>query len=268
MNDSVTTRVLSRKWFYAFRLPGGEVTDCYLPSDLAEIHTTRETMLLGVLDPLFASRWGDIRALDIACHEGFFSFSLARRGCQEVVGLDARQQNLDGASLMRDALGLRNTRFALADVTRLDPRDIGQFDVTVLFGLLYHVSDPVGLLQFARAVTTHVCVIETQVVPDSGGSTDWGSYRSRRDVVGCLSVVDETDCREDQNREANLAPISLVPSLTALIHILKAVGFARVEVVPPPPGAHEQIADGKRVVVAAFTDAANRPLSSGPLRSV
>ena len=26
MNDSVTTRVLSRKWFYAFRLPGGAAT--------------------------------------------------------------------------------------------------------------------------------------------------------------------------------------------------------------------------------------------------
>src|SRR5262245_51981689 len=111
MSDSVQERVLRRKWFYPFRLPDGQVTECYLPPETIEIHSTREAMLLQVLDPLFKGKWEQIRAIDLACHEGYFSFSLARHGCKQVIGLDARQENIEGARLMREALGLVNTRF-------------------------------------------------------------------------------------------------------------------------------------------------------------
>ena len=49
-----------------------------------------------------------------------------------------------------------------------------------------------------------------------------------------------------------MTPVALVPSLSALRHTLRAVGFSRVEVVPPPRNAYEQFANDKRVVVAAF----------------
>jgi tRNA (mo5U34)-methyltransferase len=261
MSDSVEAQVLGRKWFYPFRLPSGQVTDCYLPPDVAEIHRTRETMLFHVLEPLFQGRWDQVRAVDLACHEGYFSFSLAQRGCKEVIGFDARPENLDGPRLMREALGLTNTRFELADIVHLDPYGLGKFDLTVLFGLLYHVNDPVGVLRLARALTKIVCIIETQVVPNLSGQTDWGSYRFSRELIGCFGVVDETARLEEHNREASLTSLSLVPSLPALIHALKSVGFTRVEVVPPPPDAYEQLAYGKRVMVAAFVEPADSDAS-------
>src|SRR5207244_4262164 len=150
----------------------------------------------------------------------------------------------------------------LVDIVHLDPRGLGKFDLTVLFGLLYHVYDPVGVLRLARALTKSVCVIETQIAPNLSGQTDWGSYRYSRELIGCFGVVDETDTLAAQNREASLTPISLVPSLPALLHTLKAVGFTRVEVVPPPPDAYEQLAYGKRVVVAAFVEPAESDGSS------
>jgi hypothetical protein len=46
--------------------------------------------------------------------------------------------------------------------------------------------------------------------------------------------------------------LSLLPA-----RCLKSVGFTRVEVGPPPPDAYEQLAYGKRVVVAAFVEPAD-----------
>ena len=46
--------------------------------------------------------------------------------------------------------------------------------------------------------------------------------------------------------------LQLFPSLPGLLHLLKAVGFARTEVLQPIPDAYEQIASGKRVIVAAY----------------
>ena len=262
MDETVQERVLGRKWFYPFRLPGGEVTDCYLPPDISAIHSTREAMLLQALDPLFEGKWEQLRAVDLACHEGYFSFCLARRGCREVVGLDARRENVEGARLMREALGLANTRFEQADIIQVDRCGLGNFDICLLFGLLEHVNDPVGVLRRARALTKTVCVIETQVVPNISGVTDWGAYRSAREMIGCFAVVDETDRIEEGNREASLTPVSFVPSLPALLHTLKSVGFARAVVVTPPSDAHEQLAYGKRVVVAAFVDPPDTDVSS------
>ncbi|MND06598.1 hypothetical protein D3C83_280670 [compost metagenome] len=54
------------------------------------------------------------------------------------------------------------------------------------------------------------------------------------------------------NREASIATISLVPSADGLIRILLALGFARVERVTPPEGAYEQLARGRRVMLAAW----------------
>ena len=42
-----------------------------------------------------------------------------------------------------------------------------------------------------------------------------------------------------------------MPSYDALMWLLRAVGFARVERVEPPVGAYEQLRSGKRVMVVA-----------------
>jgi hypothetical protein len=57
MSNAMEAQVLGRKWFYPFRLPSGQVTDCSLPPDIAEIPWTRETMLFHVLEPPFQGWW-------------------------------------------------------------------------------------------------------------------------------------------------------------------------------------------------------------------
>jgi len=121
----------------------------------------------------------------------------------------------------------------------------------LLLGLLYHATDPVGLLRRAHALTRQVCVVETQVAPELTGELEWGAVDFRMPLRGCFALVDESAEVARGNREAGIASLSLVPSLAALLWLLRTVGFDKVEVLTPPGSAYEQAARGQRVVVAA-----------------
>ena len=138
------------------------------------------------------------------------------------------------------------------DVRSTAAADLGTFDIVVVFGLLYHVENPVGLLRLARALTGRVCVIETQVAPPGPSTVEWGSRLDERRVAGTFSIVDETGLTG--RPESNLSEISLCPSLDALLWVMRSVGFARVEVVPPGADAYEQLARGARVMAVGHVD--------------
>jgi tRNA (mo5U34)-methyltransferase len=81
---------------------------------------------------------------------------------------------------------------------------------------------------------------------------DWGKSTVSKEILGCLAIVDESSELAAQNNEANITPITLVPSLSGLLWLLKAVGFKDTQVITPPFDAYEQLASGKRVIVAAY----------------
>jgi hypothetical protein len=243
-------KVLEKKWFYRFQLPSGRATETYIPPHIVEIHDTRLKMMFSVLDPLFQGKWADATCLDVACHEGFFSLQMAAKGCRKVLGLDARKEHVRDAKLIRTAYGCRNLEFRHADVRQMDPKDFGTFDVVLMLGLLYHLENPIGALTLAKALTRQVCLIETQVVPNLTGSIDWGNYQSQKEMYGSFAVIDETE--ELAIPESSISGISLCPSREGLLWVMRKLGFARVEVLPPPESAYEQLAAGKRIMVAGY----------------
>jgi SAM-dependent methyltransferase len=249
MSDLIQA-VLARTWFYPFELPDGQVSATYDGGALDAIHATRLAMLDAVLDARFG-RGSELRAIDIACHQGWFASKLAQRGIAEVLAIDARTEHVADATLIRDALGLSNLRVEQSDVHALDAAVLGRFDVVLMFGLIYHLENPVGALRVARALTGDggVCLVETQVVPGLSGMVDYGSYRFVRPLKGSFGIIDETG--ETHGPEASTTGICLVPSLDALFWILRKVGFARVDLVDPPDDAYEQLRHGKRVMVVA-----------------
>lgn len=255
MNDAID-EVRRRTWFYRFDLPDGSHTESYLPEAVRPIHATRLAMLWEALGPVSAHGWAGLRVLDMACHQGFYSVEVAKRGCREMVAVDARPEHLADAELIRRVYALDNMRVAQADLEEVKGAELGEFDVTLMLGLLYHVENPIRLLRLARAVTRQVCVIETQVVPNMTGVVDWGAYTFQRPMKGSFALIDET--AETHAPEASTGGICLCPSHEALLWVLRAVGFARVETIAPPAGAYEQHAAGKRVMVAAYVDAAAR----------
>lgn len=250
--SSIEQQILDKTWFYRFKLPGGGVTSTYDDGALDPIHDSRLEMLKHVVDARFGGSMAGRNAIDIACHQGWFSTKLVEWQADDVLAIDAREEHVSDTTLIRDALNLSNLRVQQGDVHALDAQMLGQFDLVLMLGLIYHLENPVGALRRAYALTRHLCVVETQVVPGISGMVDYGSYRFVRPLKGSFGIIDETD--DTHGPEASTTGICLVPSLEALLWIMGKIGFARVEVVPPPENAYEQLRYGKRVMVAAYVE--------------
>ena len=220
-----------------------------MPAGVETIHTTRRAMLDATLEHTLGTDYSKLTALDLACHQGYFALHLARRGFRDVLGVDAREAHLDDARLIAEPQGVTQLRTQRVDLEEASAAELGLHDVTLMFGLLYHLENPVRALRLARAATRRLFVIETQVVPHVTGEVDWGAESYRKPLVGVFGIVDEID--EIHGPEASTRGICLAPSLPALGWLLQRVGFSNVTRVVPPPGGNEQLARHRRVMLAA-----------------
>lgn len=250
MSD-LEAQCLARPWFYPFVLPSGQRVASDHDGLLDGIHHTRSSMLRATVAAQFgATLPPGLQAIDLASHQGWFSAQLLDLGFAGVLGIDARQQHVDDARLMLHTLGRTQARFEQADVHALATDVMGEFDLVLCLGLIYHLENPVGALRQARRLCRGMCLIETQIAPGQNGWVDFGHHQYVRPIQGSFAIIDETE--ETHGPETSTLGICLVPSLDALLWILRKVGFARVEVLPVPEDGYEQLVHHKRVMVAAY----------------
>ncbi|MGD2128949.1 MAG: DUF1698 domain-containing protein [Lysobacterales bacterium] len=242
-------QVRSRQWFYEYPLPDGSATRSYAGAEVQTIHDTRWAMLQRCLNARVAGDRGSLSVLDLASHQGWFAVKMAQAGFGRVLGLDARQSHVEDSRLMAELYGLQNLAFERGDVHEQQSATLGQFDVVLMLGLLYHLENPIGALRTCRDLCRGLCVIETQVVPGITGYVDYGSYRFVRQLKGTFGIIDET--ADTHGPEASVTGICLVPSLDALLWTLEKVGFSQAAVLEPPEDAYEQLLYHKRVMVVA-----------------
>ena len=237
-------------WFYEFDLGEYGRTTSELPPEVLPIHQTRLTMVERVVDAHFRGRLNNIRCLDVGCHEGFYSVAMARKGMREVRGIDVRAASLDKARFVAEVLGLTNAAFQERNVEDVDETE--PFDLCLFLGILYHLENPILCLRKISRVTRELCVLETQVVDEVEGVTEWGSRAWKRPYQGVLALIDESGEFYSQNTETGASPIATCPSPKALEFMLRQAGFRRTEIIHPPSGGYEQHSRGKRVVCAAY----------------
>jgi tRNA (mo5U34)-methyltransferase len=239
-------------WFYEFDLGVHGRTASVLSPDVLPIHQTRLEMVSQVVDRHFGDRLAKIRCVDVGCHEGFYSVAMARKGMQQVRGIDLRETNLVKARFVAEVLGIRNVVYEQGNCEDLPGGDIGQYELCLCLGLLYHLENPMLCLRNISRITGELCVIETQVVDEVEGMAEWGARVWTRPYHGVLALIDESGEFYHANAETGSSPLATCPSPNALRFMLKQAGFRRVEFVEPPPGAYEQHQRGKRVVCAAY----------------
>ena len=245
--SSLEEEILSREWFYEFTLPSGRKTKIYIPEEVHRIHTTRLDMMFSVLDPLIGKDWAKTTCIDFASHEGYYAYHLARK-CKQVVGIDFQEDHIRSANLIKQVYGMQNMEFVLANLASFDVSKIQPADVVNVFGLLYHLEDPVGVMRRARRLTKRVMLVETQTtILDLTGRIDSGYHLWSNQIEGIFGI-----CPGALGPGGAATDITLYPSPRGLVWIMNRLGFSRVEVVPPPEGAFEQLATGKRMMVAGY----------------
>ncbi len=196
---------------------------------------------------------GGRSVLDIGAWDGKFSFAAEKAGASRVVALDhyawgvdfvARgayweecirngtlpDQSRDETDFWRpDLPGRRGFDFAkqvldskvepvVGDFQKVDLDELGQFDVVLYLGVLYHMKEPLTCLERLRAVTKDVAVIETEAV-----------HLQHLDDQVLLQFHAGSSLRTDFGNW-------YVPTIAALHNLCRAAGFARIEtIVGPPP---------------------------------
>ncbi len=239
-------------WFYEFDLGSGRRTTSVLPEEVIPIFSTRLEMVNRVARARFGSRMREIDCIDVGCHEGFYSAAMARQGARRVLGIDVRETNIEKARFVADALGLRNVEYRIGNCEDLSAGSVGQYDLSLFLGILYHLENPMLCLRNMAAVTRELCIVETQVIDEVRGSTEWGARSWTREYRGVMALIDESGEYYAQNAETGASPIAMCPSPQALEFMLRQAGFRKTEIVEPPPDAYEQQRRRKRLVCAAY----------------
>ena len=242
---------LSKEWFYPFVLPNGQTVPSTHQHQLDLIHDTRTQMMNDFIHRHFGMVSDKkIDAIDLACHQGWFSTKLIELGFSSVLATDARDKHVADAELIFNAMDLaKKIRTLQSDVHSLNSKALGTFDLVLCFGLIYHLENPIGALRKAFELCKNVCLIETHIAPGQTGVVDYGSYRFVKKIEASFVVIDET--HETHGSEASTQGICLIPNLDGLIWILEKIGFSRIEVLPVPADGYEQLLYGKRAMLAA-----------------
>ena len=221
--------------------------------------------------------------LDIGAWDGKFSFAAEQAGASRVVALDhyawgvdfvARgaywaeciangtlpDQSRDETDFWRpDLPGQRGFNFAKAaldskvepvvgDFQKVDLDTLGQFDVVLYLGVLYHMKEPLTCLERLRAVTKEVAVIETEAVHIQGFD---------REVL--MQFHAGSDLRVDFGNW-------YVPTIEALHNLCRAAGFSEVRTVigPPPPPVGSETGPSLRQKVGSRVGGLPIPPASAP----
>jgi 2-polyprenyl-3-methyl-5-hydroxy-6-metoxy-1,4-benzoquinol methylase len=178
-----------------------------------------------------------LRVLDVACNCGGFSVKAAQEGASHVLGIDVEAHYLKQANFIKETLALRNVEFQSLPLEDLDPKIHGHFDVTLCFGILYHLENPTLGMQKIAAVTDKVIMVDTTLmrVPFINRLLKQPLWHMR--VVSAVSE-DATNISTSRWRKSDHCQFS--PNAAAVNLLLDYVGFDDVSIVKPKAGNPEK----------------------------
>ena len=141
-------------------------------------------------------------AVDAGCGVGFFSQILQECGLS-IRGFDGRTANI--AEARQRFAGIP---FEQGDIESVEILKLGAFDLTLCFGLLYHLENPMLAIRHLRALTGKGMLLESMCIPGNGAGM----------------MLREEPSAADQS----LTDIALYPTESCLVKMLYRAGFGAV----------------------------------------
>src|SRR6185503_10034524 len=164
--------------------------------------------------------------LDVGCNAGFYAIETKRRGASRVLGVDSQRKLIRQASFVRDLLGL-DIEYRKLTVYDRDPHELGQFDIVLALGLVYHCKHLVLALEKLFGVTRELLILETAIYPP--GALPLAADYKINDITSTLHPIAYVENPPDA-KEAIYN--WFLPSVGALRALVRNVGFDDVEVFP------------------------------------
>lgn len=164
--------------------------------------------------------------LDVGCNAGFYAIETKRRGAKRVLGIDSQRNLIRQAIFVRNVLGL-DIDYRRMSVYDLDPHDLGQFDVTLALGLIYHCKHLVLALEKLFTITSELLILETAIYPPEKTPAS-----STHDVGGIQATLHPLAYVENSPDAKEAIYNWFLPGVDALCALLRNIGFGEVVVYP------------------------------------
>ena len=202
-------------------------------------------------EAMFASNrdiFDGARVLDIASHDGRYSFAALKAGAAHVTGLEVRQSLIDKAQETFEFYDQdpETYRFVCGDVFEVLARERFDVDVVLCLGYLYHTYRHTELMYRLHHLEPRHLIMDTMVIPGTEPT---------------LRMIREADVEDIRSAAQDAYSVGRVlvlrPSVPALQMLMRAYGFeiesmydwkSRLAGRPLKPGL-EGYASGKRVTL-------------------
>jgi SAM-dependent methyltransferase len=207
-----------------------------------------ETVIQNIDTGIFVHAAGGLsgkRVLDLGSNEGGYSVAFAQLGAKEVVGIEARENNLVCARYLKDRLNLPQVHFFNDDVRQVTAKKYGTFGAVLACGILYHVDDPYLILSNIKELTEDLLVLDTHVAVENNrehacsGVIIKRSFGSR-EYNGMMAVEYESNNSKEEVEQFRWSSYgnkdSFWPTEESLKQMLWDVGFNYVSKVLTPKG--------------------------------
>ena len=165
-----------------------------------------------------------MRVLDLGARDGYFSFECERRGASEVIALDYVPADQTGFEICKKILN-SNVIYVNSNVYSIDKNSLGEFDLVLCLGLIYHLRHPVLAIDRIYDVLREngSLILESHVI--DGGLVDqdnqWISLSSIDSRLGQMQMAQFYAGGKLNNDVSNF----WAPNLTCLIEIVSNSGF-------------------------------------------
>ena len=196
------------------------------------------------------------RVLDLASHDGRFSFAALKAGAAHVTGVEVRQSLIDQAEEVFSFYDQdpETYRFVCGDVFEVLARERFEVDVVLCLGYLYHTYRHTELMYRLHELAPKHLIVDTMVTP--------GTEEPTLRVIGEPNAQDIRSAAQDDYAVGRV--LVLRPSVPAMKMLLHAYGFelessydwkGRLAGRPPEAGL-KGYAAGERVTLRCRFDKA------------
>ena len=165
------------------------------------------------------------RVLDIGARDGFFSFECEKRGASEVVALDYTSADSTGFNVAKEILGSK-VEWVNANVYDLNSLELGQFDLILFLGVIYHLRHPyLAIDRLHDSLTIGGKVIVESHILDGGLVDETGNWINLSDINPRLENLNMAQIYES-GKLVNDLTNAWAPSLDTLVAMFKNSGFS------------------------------------------
>ena len=205
-------RVAKVQWFHSIDLGNGLVTNGAKP----------DKVLRQEADIIFKDGVAGLSVLDVGAWNGFFSFEAEKRGAARVLATDwfcwggPGWGTKEGFDIAKEALQSQVEEKEL-DVSEISSNTVGEFDVVLFLGVLYHLRHPLLALEQIARVTKRTLIVETAL----------DAMDQERPMMVFYPEMERDG--DPTNWWA--------PNVACVLGMLGSVGFRNVEYTPHPIGS-------------------------------